>query len=136
MWDSECLLETIEGGVARLATAAEVSSRLKEAARELILCGHSHLPRRVRALTGKLIVNPGSVGMQACTHDDPEYHIMETGSPDARCAVMETDGRNWLAQLLSVPCETRLVVELAKKNGRPEWVFALATGYFTSDGDD
>ena len=43
----------------------------------------------------------------------------------ARYAVMETDGQNWLAQLLSVPYETRLVVDLRRRmdvqNGCSLW---------------
>ena len=128
--DTECLLETIERSAARLATPAEIEARLAGAQAEVILCGHSHIPRSVRTPAGMLIVNPGSVGMQAYEHDDPEYHIMQTGSPDARYAVIEKRAGQWSAQLLTVPYDTRTVVELARRNGRPEWASGLASGYF------
>jgi hypothetical protein len=80
--------------------------------------------------SGQLIVNPGSVGVQAYEHDDPEYHIMQTGSPDARYAILEKRREGWLVDLISLPYDTRLVVELAGGNGRPEWAAALATGCF------
>jgi predicted phosphodiesterase len=129
--DTECLLETIENGAARLATPAEIEVRLGEAQAEVVLCGHSHIPRSVRTLSGQLIVNPGSVGLQAYEHNDPEYHIMQTGSPDARYAVIEKRAGQWSARLITVPYDTRPVVELARRNGRPEWASGLATGYFS-----
>ena len=39
----------------------------------VLLCGHTHIPRAVRLRDGRLVVNPGSVGVQ-----------MNYGSPDAR----------------------------------------------------
>lgn len=129
--DAECLLETIENGAARLATPAEIEVRLGEAQAEVVLCGHSHIPRSVRTLSGQRIVNPGSVGLQAYEHDDPEVHIMQTGSPDARYAVIEKHAGQWSARLITVPYDTRPVVELARRNGRPEWASGLATGYFS-----
>jgi putative phosphoesterase len=128
--DTECLLETIENGAARLAAPAEIEVRLGEAQAEVVLCGHSHIPRSVRTPSGQLSVNPGSVGMQAYEHDDPEYHIMQTGSPDARYAVIEQRGTAWSAALISVPYDASRVAALAHKNGRPDWATALATGYF------
>jgi hypothetical protein len=68
--------------------------------------------------------------MQAYEHDDPEYHIMQTGSPDARYAVIEQRGTAWSAALISVPYDASRVAALAHKNGRPDWATALATGYF------
>lgn len=129
--DTECLLETIENGAPRLASPEEIEERLAGAAAEVFLCGHSHVPRSVRTAAGQLVVNPGSVGMQAYEHDDPEYHIVQTGSPDARYAVIEKRAGQWSAQLLTVPYDTRPVVELARRNERPEWASVLATGHFS-----
>lgn len=129
--DTECLLETVVRGVPRLAAPTEIALRLGDVKTEVVLCGHSHIPRSVRTPSGLLIVNPGSVGLQAYEDDDPEYHVMATGSPDARYAVIEKRGDNWSVQLISVPYDTGLVVELANRNGRPDWVTALATGTFS-----
>ena len=112
-----------------MATAGEVLKPSERSGRDLISLRPlpPRRPGKSRALTRQAHRDdPGIVGMQACTHDDPEYHIMETGSPDARHAVMEKNGRNWLAQLISVPYETRLVVGCEDPDA-----FALATGYFT-----
>jgi len=44
----------------------------------VFLCGHTHVPRAVRLRDGRLIVNPGAVGVQ-----------FNHGSPDARYAIVE-----------------------------------------------
>lgn len=128
--DAECLLETIENGAARLAAPAEIEIRLGEVRAEVVLCGHSHFPRSVRTPSGQLIINPGSVGLQAYEHDDPEYHIIQTGAPDARYAMIERRGTAWSVALISVPYDARRVAALARANGRPDWATALTTGYF------
>jgi len=129
--DTECLLETVVRGAPRLATPTEIARRLGTVESPVVLCGHSHIPRSVRTPTGRLLVNPGSVGLQAYEHDDPEYHTMETGAPDARYAVVEERGSGWLVELISVPYDHRTVVDLANRNGRPDWATALATGTFS-----
>ena len=129
--DTACLLESVEGGAPRLASPAEIAARLGNVAAQVVLCGHSHVPRAVRTPTGQLLVNPGSIGLQAYEHDDPEYHIMQTGSPDARYAMIEQRGTAWSVALISVPYDARRVAALARKNGRPDWATALATGFFT-----
>ncbi len=49
--------------VMRHATSAEVDVRMGGVNAEIVLCGHSHIPGVVRASSGQLIVNPGSVGL-------------------------------------------------------------------------
>lgn len=95
----------------------------------LIACGHSHLPRAVRSASGCLIVNPGSVGLQAYDDDHLHYHVMQNGSPDARYAIVERSGRGWSAALIAVPYDWQPMAALAERNGRPDWAHALATGY-------
>jgi len=72
-----------------------------------------------------------SVGLQDHELGDPEHPSMQTGSPDGRCALIESHAGRWSAQLVTVPYPTRPVVELANRNGRPDWATALATGYFS-----
>ncbi len=124
------LLETVEAGGARTARLPEIESRLGAAAAPLIACGHSHLPRSVRTSSGQLVVNPGSVGLPAYVADLPHPHVMETGSPDARYAVVEWR-RNvgWVSSLRSVPYDHRSMAALAAKRDRSDWARALASGY-------
>ncbi|HEU4642487.1 MAG TPA: metallophosphoesterase family protein [Gemmatimonadaceae bacterium] len=129
--DCACLLETIEHGRGRLASRAEIAERLGGASASVMLCAHTHTPRIVR-LDGTLIVNPGSIGLPAYDGDDPEPHVMETGSPDARYAMLERDDHGWRAELVAVAYDHRAAAERARENGRPEWALALRTGFMTA----
>lgn len=123
--DTVTLLQTAE----RAATVAEVEQRLGNSFAELILCGHSHVARSVRSAKGCLIVNPGSVGLQAYEDTHPHYHLVESGSPDARYAIVEDRKTGWVVEMLTVPYPHQEMAELARLRKRPDWVRALLTGY-------
>jgi putative phosphoesterase len=125
--DCTSLLQTAE----RNASRAEIESRLAggNANAALILCGHTHVPRSVRTQNGSLIVNPGSVGHPAYEDDYPYPHVVETGSPDARYAIVEKQNGTWFALLLSVPYDHNEMAALAKSRGFTDWEPALLTGY-------
>jgi len=124
-FDEVMLLQTAECN----ATATEVEARLNGHRVELILCGHSHVARSVRTSQGGQIVNPGSVGLQAYEDDYPYPLVIETGSPDARYAIVERAAAGWLVELLTVPYSHQKMAELARLRGRPDWERALLTGY-------
>jgi predicted phosphodiesterase len=127
--DTEYFLETIEGGAVRLATSEEVEARLGTELAPLVACGHTHVPRAIRTQRGQLVVNPGSVGLPAYDDIHPVPHAIETGSPDARYALVEKIQGRWAASLLSVPYDNKSMAQLAHLRGRPEWEHALLTGY-------
>ncbi len=127
--DAEYMLETVESGIARVATRSEIDARLGSEASPLVACGHTHVPRAVRSRRGQLIVNPGSVGRQAYDDTLPMPHAVETGSPDARYAIIEKQPAGWIASLLAVPYNHASMARLAKLRDRPEWEYALMTGY-------
>jgi putative phosphoesterase len=126
--DASYLLETVVDGQVRLATRFELETRLSGVTAPVMVCGHSHVPRIVRIDAG-LIVNPGSVGLPAYAHDDPEPHAMETGAPDARYALLEKSNRGWTAELVAVPYDHERAADEARRNGRPDWECALRTGF-------
>jgi putative phosphoesterase len=132
--DTTFLLETAEGGRTRLATPKEIANRLAGQSAPLLLCGHSHIPRVVQT-NGTLIVNPGSVGLQAYDDDFPEYLVIETGSPHARYAVLERTQDGWRAELIAVPYDHQDAARQAGRNGRPDWEVALETGFMPPAGD-
>lgn len=134
--DIEYLLETPVGEEARLATPADIEERLDGRIPPhigLLACGHTHVPRSVRLGRGLLIVNPGSVGLPAYDDDHPyplsSYHRIENGSPDARYAVVEKHNGRWMCDLISVPYDHESMALLADQRNRPDWAFALRTGY-------
>lgn len=89
----------------------------------VLLCGHTHIARMVRLRDGRLIVNPGAVGLQ-----------INHGSPDARYAVIERLGGTWSASLRAVPYDHEGAARQAVASGFPLWRDALATGWVGADG--
>ncbi|MGI9391146.1 MAG: metallophosphoesterase family protein [Boseongicola sp.] len=96
----------------------------------VICCGHTHTPRIVHIPNGPMIVNPGAIGIPAYLDErnDPPF-IHQTGSPDARYAILENFGDRWHADLISVPYDTSRMVRLARGKGADSWAQALETGW-------
>lgn len=94
----------------------------------VILCGHTHLPRLVRRSGGGLVINPGSVGLQAYEDDAVFPHKAQTGSPHARYAILERSRAGWSAQFHAIAYDWDKASRLAAERGRPDWARALATG--------
>lgn len=126
--DSAYLLETVDHAGARLARQAEISDRLGDTTAEVVLCAHSHVPRVAR-VGERLIVNPGSVGLPAYCEDQPVAYEMETGSPDARYAIIERGANGWRTMLVAVPYDREGAIRRAQQAGRDDWVTSLRTGY-------
>jgi predicted phosphodiesterase len=126
--DLEYLLESVDPAGLRAATLAEVDERLGDVTSELVMCGHTHVPRIVRSSRGQLVVNPGSVGLQAYLDDLPFPHAVENRAPDARYAIVERFDGAWHAELHAVPYDHEPMARLAEERGRPEWAQALRTG--------
>lgn len=126
--DVEAFLETLEGDHTRAATDAEIAERCTVASPKLIACGHTHIPRVAHGPAGKLLVNPGSVGLQAYEDDHPHYYRVENGDAYARYATIEKRGGAWHAQIHPVPYDHESMARLAERNGRPGWAHALRTG--------
>jgi predicted phosphodiesterase len=127
--DFDCYLEDLVDGELRPAPVDRVEERSRGCDAALILCGHSHIPRVMRLRTGQLVVNPGSVGIQAYQGHDPAPHVVEVGSPHARYAILESTPRGWKADLVAVPYDLDEASKLAARNGREDWARALATGF-------
>jgi predicted phosphodiesterase len=126
--DVEGFLDSIEGDHTRAATPAELAERCTLAGPRVIACGHTHIPRVARSASGQLLVNPGSVGLQAFEDDHPHFHRVENGDAYARYATIEQRGGAWHAQIHPVPYDFESMAVLAARNGRPDWAAALRTG--------
>ncbi len=127
--DLQYFLETVTPNGLRAATMAEAEARAGASGATLILCGHTHMPRAVRLGDGRLVVNPGSVGLPAYADDHPFPHVVETGSTDARYAVVERDLAGvWSAQLIRVAYDWEAAARVALARGRDDWARALRTG--------
>lgn len=92
----------------------------------VILCGHTHLPGTMRLDDGRLIVNPGSVGLPAYKDDHPWLHVVETGMLHARYAIVTRDGeapgrRSCAPSHTTGPALPRTRAPAAGKAGRGRW---------------
>lgn len=121
--DLEYLLETTDrdapGGL-RAATAAEVEGRTAGVGERVVLCGHSHVPRVVEH-AGRVLVNPGSVGVPAYEDDGESPHVVANHSPHARYAVLELGAHGVTVALHAVAYPWRDAVERARRSGREDY---------------
>jgi len=109
-------------------TPDEVAQRAGDAKASLILCGHTHVPRTAKLDDGRLIVNPGSVGLQAYADDLPHPHRIETGSPHARYAMVSRTATGWNVEFHAVEYDWYTAAATAAARGRDDWTVALRTG--------
>ncbi|MDQ2766938.1 MAG: metallophosphatase family protein [Gemmatimonadota bacterium] len=126
--DSAYLLESVSAAGARAASTAEVRERLHAVSQALVLCAHSHIPRSVDLAEGRMIVNPGSVGLPAYSDDTGFAHVMETGTPHARYAIVERRGARWHVHFRVLEYDWDAAASDAYREGRNDWAHALATG--------
>jgi len=126
--DLTYFLETLEDGDCRPATRDEAAARAGHGSASMILCGHTHIPRVMHLDDGRLIVNPGSVGLQAFDDDTPFPHTMAAGTPHARYALVERVGDNWHVEMMAIEYDWNAAADLAEQQGRPDWAQALRTG--------
>jgi len=117
----------------RAATPLEATARagaaLHGVPHGLILCGHSHVPRLLQLADGRLIVNPGSVGLQGFDDDHVHRHVIETGAPHARYALMERGPAGWSVTLRAVAYDWEAAARRADQEQRPDWADALRSGF-------
>jgi predicted phosphodiesterase len=117
--------------LARELAAASAGVDAAAAATDVILCGHSHVPRLLALPDRRQLVNPGSVGLPAYTDDDPHPHAMEAGSPHARYAWLQRTEGGWRTEHVALPYDWDRAAAAADRNGRPDWAAWLRTGRAT-----
>lgn len=126
--DIDYLLERVGPDGARPASPEEVAPGLDGIDARVLLCGHTHVPRALRLDDGRLCVNPGSVGLPAFRGSQPFAHVMQSGTPAARYAMLQRDSGRWDVQLLAVDYDPAPAVERARGRGFDDWADALRDG--------
>ena len=125
--DSKYLSEALNDGYVGIKSIEEIDQIVKDIPQPVIACGHSHLPRNI-SVTGKRIINPGSVGLPAYDDDLPVYHKMENYSPAARYAILQTSGESITVNQIAVEYDHEAAAQQAEKNNRPDWAKWIRTG--------
>jgi predicted phosphodiesterase len=118
-------------GLVRPAHLADLTAAVEGTSGDVILCGHTHVPRLFRLEDGRLIVNPGSVGVPGYRADEPYPHIVETGSPHARYLIMDHTRNGWCFAFRALAYDWDRASALARSRGREDWARVLATGFLT-----
>ena len=126
--DLAYLLENVENGYPRVRADAKILELLNGKTSEVIICGHTHMPRTVELSTGQLVVNPGSVGLPAYTDDAPVPHSMENFSPHASYAMVEKVEAGWMVEHIKVAYDHHRAARDAAKRARRDWAHFLTTG--------
>jgi predicted phosphodiesterase len=119
---------TIDGGV-RASPIEAIEPEADGIDARVILCGHTHIPRVVCLRDGRLIVNPGSVGLPGYNGQAPVPYIVELGTPHACYAILERTGAGWSATIRYVPYDSAGMAALARSKGMIAWASAIATGW-------
>jgi predicted phosphodiesterase len=125
--DRYFLREATQFGVAMrsIETLQDESSHIRQ---PVLLCGHDHTPHICRLPDHRLIVNPGSVGLQAYADDFPVPHVGRTGTPHARYAIVRKPDLARTAEIVEVVYDWNRAADLATAHGRPDWAGWLRTG--------
>lgn len=97
-------------------------------AQKVIFCGHSHVPKSVWLPDGKLVVNPGSVGLPAYFEEEPYPHSMESKTPHAKYVTVKPQAGSWQVAHISVPYDFEKAARKAEENGRTDYAHAIRTG--------
>ena len=120
-----------ENGQIEMTSLAAVEAEAEGVGATLILCAHTHLPRVVRLNDGRVVVNPGSVGLPAYDGQRPVYHVVQTGTPDACYAILERTARGWSVTFRHVPYDASAMAALARRKGAEHWARAVETGWWS-----
>jgi putative phosphoesterase len=126
--DEVYMLECVQPGMVLHRSREWVQQECEGIYSTLILCGHSHQAGELRLLDDRLVVNPGSVGLPAYTHETPFPHAMRSGSPHARYALLERERSRWRIERIEVKYDWDSAAQTAETSGREDWAEWLKTG--------
>jgi putative phosphoesterase len=126
--DTNYLLEDIMEGLPEVRSEGAIRELLQGVRQQVVLCGHTHIPRIVELSHGQLVVNPGSVGVPAYDDVDPVRYRMQTFSSHACYAILEKSGTGWNVSLERVAYPHQAAAEFARSRGRDDWAQGIATG--------
>lgn len=125
--DTTYLLEDLQNGYRLVNSDKKIEEHLKGIDAKIILCGHSHTNRLVQ-VGERLIVNPGSVGLQAYDDDLPIYHKIESHNNLAKYCIADIDNSDISVEQISIPYDYEMAVNCAIANNRSDWAKWLKYG--------
>lgn len=125
LFDTPYLLEEVTPCGVCMRRAPAIATSVGKIAQPIILSGHSHIPRTVSVSDGRLLINPGSVGMPAYSE---ETYVMESDSPHARYVLLHQTPHGWQVEHVQVPYAWEQAAQVARAHHRADWAQWLTTG--------
>jgi len=125
---NDYLLYDITPAGKKLVPEEKLSGILSGVVGKIILCGHDHTPNLRHLPDGRMVINPGSVGLQAFSDDKPYPHSFAKGTPHARYCLLYHKEGNWHVDFRSVEYDWESAAQAAENNERPDWANWLRTG--------
>ena len=126
--DNEYLLEKVTQHGVFVYNDEELIAKTSHIKERVILCGHSHVNRVIYLSNGKLIVNPGSVGLPAYLGVGEHRFAMESMTPHAKYAIVHVDGEEIGIEQVHCVYDWNAASEAAKLNGSDKWAWFLLHG--------
>jgi putative phosphoesterase len=126
--DDEYLLEKVTGHGVFVYSDEELIEKTKAIQERIILCGHSHVNRVVQLSNGKIILNPGSVGLPAYLGNGKYRFAMESMTPHAKYAIVTVNNDTISIEQVNCAYDWQAASEAAKRNGNENWAKFLLYG--------
>ncbi len=115
--DDEYLLEKVTEQGVFVYNDEDLIEKTKHIKEKVILCGHSHVNRVIYLSNGKLIVNPGSVGLPAYLGNAAYRFAMESMTPHAKYAIIQADGDAINVEQVNCTYDWNAAAQRARNNG-------------------
>ena len=126
--DSEYMLEDISSGYAVLKNDKKILEIIDDIKSKFVMCGNSCIPRCANLSSGQVVINPGSVGLQAFKNNHPKKHIIQNNKNEASYVVLSVEEQEYAIELVNVKYDYEKAALKAEENGRKDWAYSLRTG--------
>lgn len=126
--DSVYLLEDVSSGKEVLRSEQEIIKLLDDVESKFVFCGHSHKARCINLSNGQVIINPGSVGLQALESSHPCSHSIENLYKEATYIILDISDEQYNIALHKVEYDYEKAINEAKKRKEKSWVYTLESG--------
>ncbi len=110
-----------------------LTEKLKNINQKIVLCGHSHVSRMIYLSNGKIVINPGSVGLPAYLANAKHRFVMESMSPHAKYAIIKINDDDIQVEQVNCTYNWHQASALAKQNGKADWAEWLLKGKMPKD---
>ncbi len=131
--DDEYLLEKVTQHGVFVYNDEDLIEKIKNIKERIILCGHSHVNRVIYLSNGKMIVNPGSVGLPAYLGNAEYRFAMESMTPHAKYAIITADGDAINVEQVNCTYDWNEAAKIARENGSENVAKFLLHGRMPKD---